>query len=423
MNINQRALAGIARCHAHALSQPSTRFCQGPSCSQHVQRAWHTRHERQNRIPAAYYRGGTSRALLFLQKDLPASKDDWQSIFLGTIGSPDPNGRQLDGMGGGISSLSKICVVGPSKRPDAQVEFTFVQVGVKNDGIDYAGNCGNMSSAIGPFAVDSGLIRPSVSREGKSETTTVSLYNTNTQKIIHATFPVTSDGSETVYDGDFAIDGVAGTAAKIQLDFVDPGGSKTGKLLPTGNVVDTIDGVEVTCIDAGNPCVFVRAADLGVDGTMLPQETEARPDLLSKLELLRAKAAVAMGMATTVEDVPASIPKICFVSKPVEHQLLSGETLATDSVDVVVRAISTGQPHKALPITCGLSVSAAARLNGSLVQQCLSGAAAQKTEVVVGHPSGQLVVDAVYDDPAKQLARATVYRTARRLMEGAVFWK
>lgn len=406
MNNSLRAICGIARYR-----------------SQHVQRAWYTRHARQNRIPAAYYRGGTSRALIFHQAELPANKDDWRAVFLGTIGSPDPNGRQLDGMGGGISSLSKICVVSPSTRPDAQVDFTFVQVGVKNHAIDYAGNCGNMSSAIGPFAVDSGLISPTVNRsEGGPEKTTVSLYNTNTQKIIEATFPVTPDGSETVYDGDFAIDGVAGTAARIQLDFVDPGGSKTGKLLPTGNVVDTIDGVEVTCIDAGNPCVFVRASDLGVDGTMLPQETETRQDLLSRLERLRSQAAVAMGMASTTADVPPSIPKICFVSQPVDHQLLSGEKLAIDAVDIVVRAISTGQPHKALPVTTGLSVSAAARLQGSLVQQCLSSAAARKSEVVVGHPSGRLVVGALYD-AAGRLAKATVYRTARRLMEGVVFWK
>lgn len=281
-----------------------------------------------------------------------------------------------------------------------------------------------MSSAIGPFAVDSGLIRPTVSgsSDGEPKTTTVSLYNTNTQKIIHATFPVTPDGTETVYNGDFAIDGVAGTAARIQLDFMDPGGSKTGKLLPTGNIFDTIDGIEVTCIDAGNPCVFVRAADLGVEGRMLPQEIETRPGLLHRLEGLRSHAAVAMGMATTAHEVPPSIPKICFVSEPASHQLLSGESIAADAVDVVVRAISTGQPHKALPITCGLSVSAAARLEGSLVQQCLSGAAASRDEVVVGHPSGKLVVGAFYD-AAGRLARATVYRTARRLMEGVVYWK
>jgi 2-methylaconitate cis-trans-isomerase PrpF len=355
--------------------------------------------------------------------DLPPDRKDWSPIFLGTIGSPDANGRQLDGMGGGISSLSKICVIAPSDRADAQVEFTFVQVGVKNDRIDYAGNCGNMSSAIGPFAVDSGLIDPpqATDSDGLPETT-VSLYNTNTGKIIRATFPITSDGSETVYDGHFAIDGVSGTAAKIQLDFIKPGGSKTGKLLPTGNVVDVIDGLSVTCIDAGNPCVFVMADELGMDGTILPHETDERADLLERLESLRVQGAIAMGMASTKNDVPPSIPKICFVSKPVSHRMLSGETLSADEVDVVVRAISTGQPHKALPITSGLSVSAAAKLEGSIVHRCLSAAASGKNELVVGHPSGKLVVGAHYNNEG-ELEKSTVYRTARRLMEGKVFWK
>ncbi|KAH8703326.1 DUF453 domain protein [Talaromyces proteolyticus] len=320
-------------------------------------------------------------------------------------------------MGGGISSLSKICVVGASERRDVDIDFTFVQVGVKDDRIDYAGNCGNMSSAIGPFAVDSGLIRGITGSE-----TTVSLYNTNTKKIIHATFPVVPGGEEAVYDGDFAIDGVAGTGAKIQLDFIDPSGSKTGKLLPTGNVVDRIEGLDVTCIDAGNPCVFVKADDLAVDGALLPEETERRGDLLARLESLRATAAVAMGMAPTVDEVPPSIPKICFVSTPTSHALVSGERLAGDSVDVVVRAISTGQPHKALPITSSLCVSAAAQLDGSVVQQCLGRPTGPKTELVVGHPSGRLVVGAVYD-AAGQLRSSTVFRTARRLMEGRVYWK
>ncbi|OKL61694.1 hypothetical protein UA08_02396 [Talaromyces atroroseus] len=380
----------------------------------------------QNSIPAAYYRGGTSRALLFHKKDLPADRKDWSPIFLGTIGSPDVNGRQLDGMGGGISSLSKICVVAPSDRTDAQVEFTFVQVGVKNDRVDYAGNCGNMSSAIGPFAIDSGLINPPPTSlpiiDGRLPETTVSLYNTNTGKIIQATFPITSDGLETVYDGDFAIDGVSGTAAKIQLDFISPGGSKTGKLLPTGNTVDMIDGFHVTCIDVGNPCVFVMADELGVSGTILPHETDERPDLLQRLETLRVQAAIAMGMASAEKDVPPSIPKICFVAKPVSHRILSGENLSADEVDVVVRAISTGQPHKALPITSGLSVSAAAKLEGSVVHECLSTAASSKNELVVGHPSGKLVVGAHYN-PEGELEKSTVYRTARRLMEGKVFWK
>ncbi|KAJ9296254.1 hypothetical protein DTO271G3_5395 [Paecilomyces variotii] len=372
----------------------------------------------QNSIPAAYYRGGTSRALIFHEKDLPAKREDWKPIFLGTIGSPDLNGRQLDGMGGGVSSLSKICVVAPSGRPDAQVDFTFVQVGVKNSGIDYAGNCGNMTSAIGPFAVDSGIFDPAET-EGL---TTVQLYNTNTDKIIHVTFPV-SEG-EAVADGDFSIDGVSGTAAKIQLDFIDPAGSKTGKLLPTGNTVDIFDGIRSTCIDVGNPCVFIKAADLGIDGTMLPDDTQIHPGLLERLESIRKQATVAMGISKTLQDVPPSIPKICFVSKPKSHKLISGEELHESSVDVVVRAISTGQPHRALPITSGLSVSAAAKLHGSVLAECLTGDdIGDREELRIGHPSGKLVVGAKYSDDGRKLERATVFRTARRLMEGKVFWK
>jgi len=404
---------------SHGLFQPrlhQLRHLSGRAFSTTARRA-----KKQNSIPAAYYRGGTSRALIFHERDLPANRAEWAPIFLGAMGSPDPNGRQLDGMGGGISSLSKICVVAPSKRPDAQIDFTFVQVGVKNNAIDYAGNCGNMTSAIGPFAVDSGLVDPGTT----SGLITVSLYNTNTDKIIKATFPV-SEG-EAVADGDFAIDGVSGTAARIQLDFIDPAGSKTGKLLPTGNTVDVFDGVRSTCVDVGNPCVFVKAEDLGVDGTMLPDETQACPGLLQRLESIRRQATVAMGIAKTLDDVPPSIPKICFVSRPSSssssHRLLSGEHADEASVDIVVRAISTGQPHRALPITAGLCVSAAAKLPGSVVHECLAGRAHGRDELLtIGHPSGKLLVGAKYDDGGR-LERATVFRTARRLMVGRVYWK
>jgi 2-methylaconitate cis-trans-isomerase PrpF len=170
----------------------------------------------QSRLPAAYYRGGTSRAIIFRQQDLPANQEEWKPIFRGAIGSPDPNGRQLDGMGGGISSLSKICVVGPSNHPEADVDYTFAAIGVKNLDVDYSSNCGNMASAIGPFAVDSGMVE----RKEDGEVT-VRIYNTNTGKIIHSTFPVVQ--GEAAADGSFAIDGVAGTAAKIKLAFINPG--------------------------------------------------------------------------------------------------------------------------------------------------------------------------------------------------------
>lgn len=172
--------------------------------------------KKQNRLPAAYYRGGTSRAIIFRQQDLPAYREDWEPIFLGAIGSPDPNGRQLDGLGGGISSLSKICVVGPSKHPKADVDYTFAAIGVKNLDVDYSSNCGNMASAIGPFAVDAGMV--DVGGDGE---VTVRIHNTNTEKVIHSTFPVVQ--GEAVAEGSFAIDGVSGTSAKIELAFISPG--------------------------------------------------------------------------------------------------------------------------------------------------------------------------------------------------------
>jgi len=172
--------------------------------------------KKQNRLPAAYYRGGTSRAIIFRQEDLPADRKEWEPIFCGAIGSPDPNGRQLDGLGGGISSLSKICVVGPSKHPEADVDYTFAAIGVKNLDVDYSSNCGNMTSAIGPFAVDTGMVKGNADGD-----MTVRIHNTNTGKIIHSTFPVVE--GEAAADGPFAIDGVAGTAAKIELAFINPG--------------------------------------------------------------------------------------------------------------------------------------------------------------------------------------------------------
>jgi 2-methylaconitate cis-trans-isomerase PrpF len=176
----------------------------------------HTAAKMQNRLPASYYRGGTSRAIIFREKDLPEDRKEWGPIFCGALGSPDPNGRQLDGLGGGISSLSKICVVGPSKHPEADVDYTFAAIGVKNIDVDYSSNCGNMASAIGPFAVDSGMIR--VKEDGE---VTIRIHNTNTGKIIHSTFPVVQ--GEAAADGSFAIDGVPGTGAKIELAFINPG--------------------------------------------------------------------------------------------------------------------------------------------------------------------------------------------------------
>ena len=355
---------------------------------------------------------------MFRQEDLPTSRDEWPSIFRAAIGSPDPNGRQLDGMGGGISSLSKICVVGPSSHPDADVDYTFAAIGVRDDEVDFSSNCGNMTSAIGPFAVDSGLANAGETT-GTSEAT-VRIHNTNTGKLIHSTFPV-EDG-EAVAGGDFTIDGVSGTASKINLAFLDPAGSKTGKLLPTGNVVDEFDTVRATCIDVGNPCVFVRAADLDVEGSILPDEIEAHPTLLKRLDSIRRQGAVAMGLCKDPASAPGSIPKIAMLSSPTPHLLLSGQQLGKKDVDLVARALSVGQAHKAVPITVALALAAASKMRGSMVHEVTSKDPVDRDGITIGHSSGRLLVNAQFNSQGN-ITSASLFRTARRLMEGRVFWK
>ena len=287
---------------------------------------------------------------------------------------------------------------------------------VKNGEVDYSSNCGNMISAVGPFAIDSGLVKKSASGD-----VTVRIHNTNTNKIIDATFPVV--GGEAASHGDFAIDGVEGTAARIQLAFLNPAGSKTGKLLPSGNATDTIDGVKVSLVDCGNPCCFVSAADLGVDGTILPEAMEAHPDLLARLDKIRRQASVLMGLSDNIKSAAGSVPKIAMVSKPSTHRILSGESLDSSKVDIVVRAISVGQPHRAVPITVAMAIAAAAKVEGSTVNLLTSlEHSVDPKGLTLGHSSGKIVVGANFDKSGA-LLDATVYRTARRLMDGTVYWK
>ena len=214
----------------------------------------------QQAIPAVFMRGGTSKALMLHASDLPSDRADWAPLFTAAMGTPDPFGRQLDGMGGGVSSLSKVCVLAPSDRQDADIDYTFAQVLIREARVDYRGNCGNMSSAVGPFAVDEGLIR------ADGDTATVRIFNTNTGKLIHATFPIEDGRART--DGDLVIPGVGGSGAPIRLDFVEPGGATTGKLLPSGQALDRLEvpglgSIEASLVDAANAAVFVRAARCG----------------------------------------------------------------------------------------------------------------------------------------------------------------
>jgi 2-methylaconitate cis-trans-isomerase PrpF len=376
---------------------------------------------KQLKIPAAFMRGGTSNAVVFHAKDLPADRALWDEIFLAAIGSPDPYGRQLDGMGGGVSSLSKVCVVGPSTREDADIDYTFAQVLVKDARVDFSANCGNMSSAMGPFAVDEGLV------EAKGQEALVRVHNTNTGKIIWSRFPL-DDGTAAV-DGALAIPGVSGTGAPVRLEFREPGGATTGKLLPTGNVADTLEvpgygSVRVSMVDAANATVFVRAADLGVKGTELPDEIDANPELLKKLEAIRVAASVAMGITKTPQEAArrSGVPFIGFVSAPQDAKTLTGETIRAASVDLTGRAMSNGQPHRALPLTVSLCMAVAARLEGSVVFEAARATGNPEAEIRIAMPSGILTVAATVRKLEGQwhAEQGAFYRTQRRLFDGSV---
>jgi 2-methylaconitate cis-trans-isomerase PrpF len=369
----------------------------------------------QQRLRASYYRGGTSRGILVKEHRLPSDREAWGPIFRGALGSPDPSGRQLDGLGTGLSSLSKVCVVEKSKRDNADVDYTFIQVGVQDGELDYSSNCGNMSAAVGPFAINAGLTK----RQGDGETE-VRIFNTNTNKIIKARFQVAH--GEAVTEGDFAIDGVAGTAAKIELAFQDPAGSRTGQLLPTGQVIDNLGlGIEASCIDVANPCIFVRAEDFKVEGTILPGAGDAHPNLISRLEVIRRKGAVKMGLAKDEASVPEAAPKIIMVSPPATYTALSGTEINASACDVVVRSLSGKNLHRAVQMTVALATAAAANTPGSIVEQCISKTPVDPSGITLGHASGKMVVTAKFDEEGK-VTEATVFRTARRLFEGTLFW-
>ncbi len=366
-------------------------------------------------------RGGTSKALIFRAGDLPADRADWAPIFLAAMGSPDPAMRQLDGMGGGVSSLSKCCVVGPPSRPDADVDYTFAQVAIDRPEVDYASNCGNMSSAIGPFAVDEGLVAPPAGNEA-----VVRIHNTNTGKIIVARFPM-EDGRAAV-TGDLAIDGVAGTGAPIRLDFTDPGGAGTGRLLPTGNLTDRLDvpglgPLRVTLIDAANPCVLVAAADLGMTATETPAAMERDTALIAGIEALRRAASVRMDLAADLEAAARiiSVPKVGILAPPADAPVLSGAIQTAANVDILARMMSSGQPHRAVPLTGALCLAVACRLPGTVAHDLVRPGEATDP-VRVGHPSGAILVAAgVSSGPdGPRVSHATVFRTARRLFQGEV---
>ncbi len=376
---------------------------------------------RQIKIPAAFIRGGTSNAIVFDAKNLPRDRALWDEMFLAAIGSPDPYGRQLDGMGGGISSLSKVCVVGRSSRPDADVDYTFAQVLIKDAKVDYTTMCGNMSSAIGPFAVDEGIVKVA------GNEALVRIYSTNTGKFVHARFPV-EDGLAVV-EGDLAIPGVAGTGAPVKLEFRAPGGATTGKLLPADEVVSMLDvpgvgRVRCSMVDAANACVFVKAIDVGLRGTEMPEELEQNAEAMKKLGAIRLAASVAMGISKNADEAARkpSVPFIGFVSKPQDSSSLAGDAIKAGQVDITGRMLSNGQPHRALPLTCTVCMAVAARIKGSIVHDVTRATHSPENDLRIAMPSGVLTVAATVRlvDGQWHAEQGAVYRTQRRMFEGFV---
>ncbi len=368
------------------------------------------------KIPAVFIRGGTSKGVFFHEKDLPGDPVERDRILLHVLGSPDPYQRQLNGMGGGLSSLSKAVFVAPSERPDADVEYTFAQVSVDQPVVDYSGTCGNLSAAVGAFAVDEGLV------EAPDGEACVRVYMTNTGKIYEARFPV-KDGM-AVEAGDFVMPGVGGSGTKVTLDYLDPGGAVTGALMPTGRARDHIEvaglgRVAVSLVDATNAVVFLDTADMGYQATERPEVLDADPDFMSRMDEVRRKGAVLMGMANRSEDVPLSAPKVGIVGPPAAFTALDGTEYGPDDMDLSFRVISMERVHRAVPGTNGMCIAATARIKGTIPHRL----ARDHVPIRIGNPSGVLPVDAdvLREEDGRWSVRAiSVYRTQRRLMEGSV---
>ena len=377
-------------------------------------------------IPCHIIRGGTSKGIFFKENEIPAPGPQRDAFILRAFGSPDA--RQIDGLGGANSLTSKVAIVGVSDRPDADVDYTFGQVSFAAPVIDWKGNCGNISSAVGLYAVDMNMVKP------VEPFTTVRIYNTNTDKIIRATVPV--KGGKTVTSGDYIISGVPGSGAKITLDFIKPSGSVTKKLLPTGNAEDIVDlgekGVfHVSMVDAGNPVVFLKASELGLKGTELPTEVEAMPDKLALIEEIRSIMAERVGIVADRREATKTspaIPKIGFVSPAQDFVNPDGVTIPKESMDLVARLCSMQKMHRAYMVTGGVCTGAASKIEGTVVWQMLSQQARQKDVLNIGHPYGIMDVDIHLEHPASQggydenyIESVGVGRTARTILEGRVY--
>ncbi|MBA4108730.1 MAG: 2-methylaconitate cis-trans isomerase PrpF [Leptothrix sp. (in: Bacteria)] len=386
-------------------------------------------HALQIKIPATYLRGGTSKGVFFRLQDLPASCQQpgpaRDQLFLRVIGSPDPYAAHIDGMGGATSSTSKCVILSKSSVPDHDVDYLYGQVSIDKPFVDWSGNCGNLSTAAGAFAIHAGLV--DAARLPQNGVAVVRIWQANIKKTIIAHVPVTN--GQVQETGDFELDGVTFPAAEIVLEFIDPSddGDEGGSMFPTGNLVDDLEvpGVgtfKATMITAGIPTVFVNAHDIGYTGTELREQINTNPEALKRFEAIRVAGALRMGLIKTPEEAlqRQHTPKIAFVAPPVDHVSSSGKTVKAADIDLLVRALSMGKLHHAMMGTAAVAIGTAAAIPGTLVNLAAGGGA--RTAVRFGHPSGTLRVgaEAAQVNGEWTVKKAIMSRSARVLMEGWV---
>ncbi len=384
----------------------------------------------QLRIPATYMRGGTSKGVFFRLLDLPEVAQQpgpaRDALLLRVIGSPDPYAKQIDGMGGATSSTSKTVILAKSSKQDHDVDYLFGQVAIDKAFVDWSGNCGNLSAAVGAFAISSGLV--DAAKINANGITTVRIWQANIGKTIIAHVPMTN--GQVQESGDFELDGVTFPAAEVQLEFLDPAADDDGSggsMFPTGNVVDTLEvpgigSFAATMINAGIPTIFVNAVDIGYTGTELQDAINGDAKALAMFETIRAYGAVKMGLIADIAEASTRqhTPKIAFVAKPLDYQASSGKSVAATDIDLLVRALSMGKLHHAMMGTAAVAIGTAAAIPGTLVNLAAGGVA--RDAVRFGHPSGTLRVGAKAEqiDGDWIVTKAIMSRSARVLMDGTV---
>ncbi|MCD0502621.1 2-methylaconitate cis-trans isomerase PrpF [Bordetella petrii] len=386
-------------------------------------------HAPQIRIPATYMRGGTSKGVFFKLTDLPEEAQvpgpDRDALLLRVIGSPDPYGKQIDGMGAATSSTSKTVILSKSSRPGHDVDYLFGQVSIDQPFVDWSGNCGNLSAAVGPFAIANGLV--DAQRVPADGMAVVRIWQANIGKTIIAHVPMT--GGQVQETGDFELDGVTFPAAEVRIEFLDPAdeGEEGGAMFPTGNLVDELDvpGVgnfKATFINSGIPTIFLEAEALGYTGTELQDDINGDPAALARFETIRAHGALRMGLIKSLDEAAGRqhTPKVAFVARPADYVASSGKRIAAKDIDVLVRALSMGKLHHAMMGTASVAIATAAAVPGTLVNLAAGGG--ERDGVRFGHPSGTLRVGAQASpvDGQWTVTKAIMSRSARVLMEGAV---